>query len=73
MTALITLTDHANRILADRTQTADARHKAVAALMAIDWPADLTRIVGSGRVNRLLQAMRNENPLWRNANRSAIC
>ena len=61
MTALITLTDNANRILADRMVSAEAKRKAVSALMAIDWAADLTRAVGSGRINRLLQEMRNEH------------
>ena len=54
MAALITLTDNAKRILSDRAESADSKRKAVAALMAIDWTADLTREVGSGRINRLL-------------------
>ena len=61
MTALITITDNANQILADRTEKAETKHRAVAALMAIEWAADLARAVGSGRINRLLQAMRNED------------
>ena len=71
MTALITLTDNADRILAGRTESKDAKQKAVTALMAIEWATDLATAVGSKRANRLLRASRNERfptdeyELWR--------
>ena len=61
MAALITLTDNAGRILADRAEKGVSKHRALEALMGIEWTSDLTRASGSGRINRLPQSMRGEN------------
>lgn len=61
MTALISLADSADQILADRAESGDTTHKALEASMAIAWAADLTEAVGSARICRLLQAMRKEH------------
>ena len=60
-TALIALTDNANRILDGRTETAEAGSRSAEALLAIELTADLRRSVASGRINRLLQSMRGED------------
>ena len=57
MAAIATLTDNASRILAGWADSNDAKEKAVMALMAIEWAADLTRAIGRERLNRFPGAM----------------
>ena len=58
MAALITLTDNATRLLADRAESTDAENKAVTALISVERASDLPIAVGSRRLSLLLQAMR---------------
>ena len=59
--ALRTMTENADRALSDRISSLSGRETAVSALLAIDWPSDLAREVGSRPPNRLFCRIRIED------------